>query len=290
MSTEPPLNAVAAARIGYRAAFHGAPEPAVPILQSLADEDSEVRWLLGVCQAAAGLFGSALENLAPLLRQQGPFTAPGHCVAASVYRQIGDFIAAEHHDQVAATTNVSAVRCDALIGLTADAVGVGDLPLARARLAAATSAWQPHWWREGIRLAWVHAETELLGEQISEAPAVLQRALLTARVHRAPRHEAKTAAFLAVMTRIRDEAGGRQLARQLLDSAAQQAQSLSLRPLIWVICGVQWQWLWESPADPVAAAKARAAATAAATAIAADLPDALRMTFAQRADVAVLRD
>ena len=90
---------------GERAAFHGRPGAGVDPLQraaamaaehNLPTESAAARWLLAVCQAAAGRFGPALDALDGLLpvtvdapAERRIFGALGEATLASVYRQLG---------------------------------------------------------------------------------------------------------------------------------------------------------------------------------------------------------
>ena len=288
------MNPAALLESGRHAAFHGAPVVGIGSLQALlatappGDRADEARWLLGVCQGSSGLFGSALSTLAPLW-EGSPFSGHAHCVAGSLYRQLGDFDLAGEHDATAQTSHSAAVRCEAAIGLTADAVGRADAAAARGNLAAAGEQWHPDWWREGIRLHWVAAECALLTDTLDGAGAQLRHALAMAEQHQAPRHEAKTRGFLAVVERCAAPDDPIVVARSvdLVTRAADTAQTLAAWPLVWSFRRLQWRWLLESDAagDAVAAARARDQAARAVALISSDLPPHLRAEFRRRPDV-----
>ena len=280
--------------LGRHAAFHGAPVVGIAPLQGLLATTTEpeirdeARWLLAVCQGASGLYGSALHTLEPLWVSE-PFAGHAHLVAASIHRQLGHFDSARHHDEQALFSTSRSVRCEAFIGLAADAVGCGEADLAAGQLAHARQAWRPDWWREGIRLEWVCAELALLTNRATAAPVGLRGALEVATTHDAPRHVAKTQGFLAVSlhSAFPEDVESRREAMGLLDHAAGAAQALAAWPLVWAFRRIQWHWLQcqgeEASAEPIREHAARAVAL-----ILADLPAHMRPGFRRRPDVADL--
>lgn len=282
--------------LGRQAAFHGSPAAGVlPLRQALADavdtssSRREAALLLGICFGASGQFGSALEAVAPLWSDASPQAGAAHCLAGSIFRQIGDFHGATEHDE-AALESIGSVQCEALLGRAADAVGAGQPDVADRYLRAAHGMWQSEWWREGIRMAWVDAEVALLRGDPSAALPGLRRALAQARRHNAPRHVAKTELFLGVTLRTAsataDAAAAEGESLRLLSEAATGAQQLGAVPLVWAIATVRRQWLLEAGAA-VEARQAELAAARAAMTIAGDLPADLREVWLARPDVHV---
>jgi hypothetical protein len=160
---------------------------------------------------------------------------------------------------------------DALLGLAADAVGLGDATVAAGNLAAAEeiAADRLDWWRQRVRLGWVHAEIALLEGRPGDASEAAGGAVDLAEQSGAPRHVAKGLLFQGVAL---VEDGRLDAAAATLRRGALLAESLGTLPLVW-------------PARAVLDAARRAVA-----AIAEDLPPALREGWLARADVAALRD
>jgi hypothetical protein len=215
-----------------RAAWHGSPAAAVPVLAGLDPEGAvpaRVRWLAGVCLGATGRYRQAARWLAPAGEPAGSLAAS--CLA-SHQRQLGRHAAAEPLDRLAlATAEDTEARADALVGLVADAVGRHDLALARERLGTAT-----RWvnlgdtgWRACVRLAWVTAETALLGSNPDAAVAAGRHADEISRHAEACRHAVKSWLVLGVAL---DAAGRCRPAARVLRRAAAGAARLDLIPLV----------------------------------------------------------
>jgi hypothetical protein len=223
-----------------RAAFHGHPAAADPVLAGL-DPDGllppRVRWLAGVCLGARGRYRQAARWLAPDGVPAG--SAAASCLASHL-RQVGRHAEAEPLDQLAlATATDAGSEADALVGLVADAVGRHDLALARDRIGAATLSvhgaatrsvqLDDAAWRGPVRLAWVTAEAALLGNDPDGAVAAGRRAELCARHATACRHAVKSRLVLGVAL---DAAGRTRPAARVLRTAAAGADRLGLIPLV----------------------------------------------------------
>ncbi len=215
-----------------RAAFHGHPAGADPILAGLDPDgpvEPRVRWLAGVCLGARGRYRQAARWLAP---GGAPAGSPAASCLASHLRQVGRHAEAEPLDQLALATATDAEsEADALVGLVADAVGRHDLTLARSRTAAATRSVEADdaAWRGAVRLAWVTAETALLGNDPDGAVAAGRRAERISRRASACRHAVKSRLVLGVAL----EAAGRpRPAARVLRTAASGAARLDLIPLV----------------------------------------------------------
>jgi hypothetical protein len=215
-----------------RAAWHGSPADAGPVLARLdpvGAVPARVRWLAGVCLGATGRYRQAARWLAPTGEPVGSLAAS--CLA-SHQRQLGRHAVAEPLDRLAlATAADSEARADALVGLVADAVGRHELALARDRLSTATQ-----WvnlgdagWRERVRLAWVTAETALLGSDPDTAVAAGRHADQISRHAEACRHAVKSWLVLGVAL---DAAGRCRPAARVLRKAAAGAARLDLNPLV----------------------------------------------------------
>ncbi len=256
------------------------------------DQLLKARWLLGVCQGAAGLFGSASATLQPLLALP-PAPTPAHvhyagegaCALASIHRQVGRFTEATEFDrwaaQIAGADTV--LGFTATLGLAADAVGRRDRDTAQDHVSTAAQlcSASPQWWRERIRLGWVQAEVDLYWDRPAEAIVAVSRSVAEAEHVGAPRHVAKSLSFLAVA----QHTIGDPAALATLGRAALLAESLGTWPLVWVTRGLLASWL---KANPEEAERNRESARYAISVIAADLPQGLREQWLTRDDVAPL--
>ncbi|HEY6747096.1 MAG TPA: hypothetical protein VI357_15430 [Mycobacteriales bacterium] len=215
-----------------RAAFHGHPAGADPVLAGLDPEGTvpaRVRWLAGVCLGARGRYGQAARWLAPGGVPAG--SAAASCLASHL-RQVGRHAEAEPLDRLALAAATDAeTEADALVGLVADAVGRHDLAEARRRLGPATRSLRGDdgGWRPQVRLAWVTAETALLANEPETAVDAGRRAERISRRATAYRHAVKSRLVLGVAL---DAAGRSRPAARVLRTAAAGADSLDLIPLV----------------------------------------------------------
>jgi hypothetical protein len=267
----------------YAAAFHGAGPPPLP---PAGDERS--RWLAGVWLGGLGRYGPAAEVLLPGGRPAGSLAASAR---ASHLRQLCRHAEAEVLDRLALRRaprptgpDGRAARADALIGLVADAVGAGRLPLARRRLARAAREIAgepgPAGWRELVRLDWVRAEVALLGDDPAAAVGAARAAVARSRAAGAPRHVAKSLLFLGAATSVRS---GARAAVPLLRQAADAATAGGLLPLVWPTRLLLAELL--DPTDPDIAVAERRAAASAICAIRRGLPAAETATLLARPEI-----
>jgi hypothetical protein len=288
---------------GERAAFHGRPGAGIDPLQraaamaaehNLPTESAAARWLLAVCQAAAGRFGPALDALDGLLpvtvdapAERRIFGALGEATLASVYRQLGRHSEARAHDEVALALSdgTGEAGFDAALGLAADAVGLGDALVARDHLAAATALAAGHaeWWRQRVRLGWVQAEVALLEGRPDAAVAAAATSVDQAEQAGAPRHVAKGLLFQGVSL---VEEGRHEQAAVILRRAGLLAESLGTLPLLWPARAVLGALVDES--EPEESQRCFQSARRTVELIAVDLPETLRPDWFSRADVAAL--
>jgi tetratricopeptide (TPR) repeat protein len=286
---------------GERAAFHGRPAAGVDPLrravetataEGLAAEAAGAGWLLGVCLASAGRYGDALEVLDPLAAGAGSaesrvLGALSGATVASVHRQLGRHSVAQGYDERAleGSGGTGEAGFDALLGLAADAVGLGDVEAATGRLGQATALTgdRADWWRQRVRLGWVRAEVALLDGRAEEAATSAHAAVDLAEQSGAPRHVAKGLLFLGVA---QVEAGELADAATVLRRAGLLAESLGTLPLQWPARAVLGALLAEEA--PEESERALAAARRAVTAIADNLPEPLRAEWLGRPDVAAL--
>jgi len=290
---------------GEHAAFHGKPAAAIGVLEQAVvlaqsqDRSAEVAaaaWLLGVALGAGGRYGAALTVLSPLVesgRAAGSppehrlFAALSSGTIASVHRQLGRHAVARDADVAALELSggIGEAAFDANLGLAADAVGLEDLDEAveRATLAERLIPERAdEWWRQRVRLGWVHADIALLEGRAAEAAVVASEAVDRAENARAPRHVAKGLLYLGLAQLSGDDAD----AVQTLRRAATLAESLGTVPLVWPARALLGALLAEN--DVAESDRSLAAARSAVLAIAGDLPPGVRTDFLGRPDIAAL--
>ena len=174
---------------------------------------------------------------------------------------------------------------DAVLGLAADAVGLGEAPAAREHLAAATAlaGAHPEWWRQRVRLGWVQAEVALLEGRPADAVASAAASVDQAEHAGAPRHVAKGLLFQGVSL---VEAGRHDEAASILRRAGLLAESLGTLPLLWPARAVLGALVGEG--DPQEGERCFQSARRTVELMAADLPETLRADWFARPDVAAL--
>jgi hypothetical protein len=210
--------------------------------------DPASRWLAAVTLGGQGHYAAAAALLGELIA--GPdrvLAALAGATLAAHRRQLGGHAAARPLDAAALGWVVVAegglqpagrneghrqlteAAHDALLGLAADALGLGRFDEARRLLARAPEAG----WRGAIRLGWVTAEVELGAGHPEVAVPAAEDASGRATASGAVRHRIKSALVLGVALAARGRAGDRRRAGVLLDDAAREASSLGLLPLVW---------------------------------------------------------
>lgn len=170
--------------------------------------DPEGRWLQAYLHNCFGRFDEAIEVAMDLAQSSNdPLVASRALVtAASALRQTGRHLPAYPLDESAARLAPDdATRAHALIGLAADAAGLGRGSSDPIDQAAALAP--PGDWRIRVRLAWVRCEQALVAGRARKAVTHARDALDRARAAGARRHEAKSLLFLAFALR---EAGDRE--------------------------------------------------------------------------------
>jgi len=254
---------------GARAAAFGSTPHRIP----RAAVEPEERWLVAVALGGQGHYAAAAAELERLAADPAvPRRVAAHAAVtrAAHLRQLGGHAAARSWDArglrlaiaaggaapdrgsaragspggrgtpdggVAAGsddgTDAAAARIDALVGLAADAIGLGDPTGAERLLAAAAPALAAHpSWRPATRAGWVRAELALVLGRPAEAVAPAEAALAAAGRGGSRRHLLKTRIVLAVA---RSAAGVMTPAAAVteLDAAAAECAGLGLLPLCW---------------------------------------------------------
>src|SRR4030088_560952 len=151
---------------------------------------------------ARGRYGSAMADLACVcrLRRDGPLVSLAHSTRASFLRQLGWHDRARRWDGLAMAMAGSDYEAgaDALIGLAADALGVGRFAASAAALQRAgemlTRGVPP---RLPVRLAWVSAELAMVTGDGATAVGHAERAIELAAALGSARHAVKSDMVLA---------------------------------------------------------------------------------------------
>ncbi len=129
--------------------------------------------------------------------------------------------------------DAAAARIDALVGLAADAVGLGDPATARRLLDRAAPALAAHSsWRPGVRAGWVRAELALVLGRPTEAVPPAEAALRGARRGGSARHVLKSRIVLAVAAGAAGTLDAPSAVAEL-DAAAAECAAAGLLPLVW---------------------------------------------------------
>ncbi|MEV4317534.1 hypothetical protein [Actinocrispum sp. NPDC049592] len=224
-----------------RAAFGDRPDIHVTATGTAKDQ-----WLTAVVLGGQGRYAAASALLTALLTDPDPVLAS---LAASTLgshrRQVGGHDAARRLDAAALArlpaaatdgdrdgVDLLGARSDALLGLAADALGVGRLTAAR-RLISAADALGDVGWRGQVRLRWVRAEVELASGHPDAALPHAEAALRRARAAEAARHVAKSEMVLSATLAACGGVTERERARDLAEGVVDRAIEFGLLPLVW---------------------------------------------------------
>jgi hypothetical protein len=204
-------------------------------------------WLRAVAAAGQGRYSSARADLAALRRAQpdGALASLSLSTEASLLRQLGGHRLAAGWDGRALALAQTAgddpmalqAGVDAVVGLAADALGVGRLAASARLLERAeemmrsTEAPPP---RLAIRLAWVSAELAMAGGRGPDAVTHARRAVDVAEqaLPALRRHRVKSDVVLAAALCC---AGSTDLSRAVADAALDDTQIYGLVPLRWAL-------------------------------------------------------
>jgi hypothetical protein len=197
-------------------------------------------WLRAVVAGGQGHYCSARADLAVLRRRQpsGPLASLALSTEASFLRQLGGHRLARGWDgRALALAPPGEATVDAIVGLAADALGVGRLAasarlLGRAADALADADATPP--RLAIRLAWVGAELAMAGGQGEAALHHARRGveLAAAALPELRRHRVKSDVVLAAAL---CSAGDKDRSRGVADAALADTQTYGLGPLRWAL-------------------------------------------------------
>ncbi|BBY79862.1 hypothetical protein H7I53_01695 [Mycolicibacterium pulveris] len=194
-------------------------------------------WLRAVAAGGQGRYASARADLARLCRTQrdGPLTSLAHSTYASFLRQLGRHADARGWDGRASALADSDAEAaaDALIGLAADALGLGRFAAAQRalhraaeRLSDAVSGRLP------VRLAWVSAELAMARGEGVQAVRHAEQAVEAAATLGSARHAVKSDVVRAAAL---CSAGDLDAARRVADAALAETERLGMIPLRWAL-------------------------------------------------------
>lgn len=182
------------------------------------------RWLAGVVLGAQGRYARAATLLFDLLDTE--VAALAAATLASHRRQLGGHAAARRLDSFGLScAHDDEAFADVLLGLAADAVGVGRIGEARRLLDRV----RPNGWRARVRAGWVAAEIELSVGETAMAVPHAEGALEVASASGSVRHRVKSEIVLAAAVAASDTA----MARKLVTRARDDATDLDLLSLVW---------------------------------------------------------
>lgn len=204
---------------------------------------AEEHWLRAVAAGGQGYYASAYTELAVLRRAQadGPLASLASSTCGSLFRQLGGHRQARAWDGPAlwlAGTDAEA-GLDALVGLAADALGLGrfaaaTMLLGRAKAVLGAADAPPP--RLAVRLEWVGAELAMAMGEGAAAVAHAHRGIeLADFAELGPRHRVKSAVVLAAALSC---SGCLDKARAAADTALDATQRLGLLPLQWAVASL----------------------------------------------------
>src|SRR5690625_2100347 len=218
----------------FRAAF-GADSARWPLPPAAGPEQL---WLRAVAAGAQGRYASAHAALDALLRvcPDGPLASLAHSTRGSFWRQLGWHRRARAHDgrALALAGADPQAESDALVGLAADALGVGRFATS-ARLLQRAAGLDPVVPRLPVRHAWVSAELAIATGDAAAAIGYADRARALAAATESARHRIKSDVVAAAAL-----CSGGQLdaARTLADAALTAARQAGLIPLCWALASL----------------------------------------------------
>ncbi|ORW33833.1 hypothetical protein AWB91_06665 [Mycobacterium paraense] len=198
----------------------------------------EQLWLRAVAAGGQGRYGSAYRDLAVLRRSasDGRWASLAHSTHGSFLRQLGWHTLARGWDgrALALAGGDPEARADALIGLAADALGIGRFAAAATLLRRVdlTPGTVPE--RLPVRRGWVAAELAMASGDGRSAVRHAEEAVELAGATGQPsaRHRVKSEVVLAAAL---CSAGEIERARAVAESALDATGRLNLTPLRWAL-------------------------------------------------------
>lgn len=197
----------------------------------------EEHWQRAVAAGGQGRYTSATADLDAVarLRPGGALASLAFTTRASFLRQLGGHDSAREWDGRAWASAGSDVDAgtDALVGLAADALGVGRFAVSDRLLCRASELLgREAPGRLPVRLAWVRAELAMASGDGAAAVSHAERAVGLADRIDSARHATKSQVVLAAA---RCSVGDYDAARRVADEALGAAERLGLLPLSWAL-------------------------------------------------------
>jgi hypothetical protein len=197
-------------------------------------------WLRAVASGGQGRYGSAYGDLAALVRAAASprLVSLAHSTQGSLLRQLGWHTLARGWDgrALALAGSDPEARADALIGLAADALGVGRFAAAATLLTRADAALAPAELadnaaeRLAVRRRWVGAELAMAAGDGASAVRHAEEGVELARAIPSVRHQVKSDVVLAAAL---CSAGVTERARAVAQTALEATGQYGLTPLRW---------------------------------------------------------
>jgi hypothetical protein len=196
-------------------------------------------WHRAVAAGGQGRYALGLADLEALSRAPGAasFASVAHSTRASFLRQLGHHAAARPYDghAWALAGGDPDAGTDALVGLAADALGVGRFALSARLLTRAEPLAGGATGRVRVRSAWVNAELAMFTGRGGLAVGHAERAVDLAGSVGSARHAVKSQVVLAAaLCSVGDVAGSRRVA----DAALDRSRRLGLIPLTWALASL----------------------------------------------------
>ncbi|MGZ6778225.1 MAG: hypothetical protein ACXVGO_04425 [Mycobacterium sp.] len=201
-----------------------------------AARSAEELWLRAVAAGGQGRYANAYADLSEVRRAHrvGRLASLAHSTQASFLRQLGWHDTAKGWDgrAAAAAGGDPEAMTDALIGLAADALGVGRFASSAAALDRAHGLLDSGPPRLRVRLAWVSAELAMATADGATAVSHAERACELSAALGSARHRVKSEVVLAAAL---CSDGRLDRSRAVADAALGVAQRLGLVPLSWAL-------------------------------------------------------
>ena len=199
------------------------------------------RWLRAVAAGGQGHYGLATAELAALRRDAhaGPLASLAHSTHASFVRQLGGHFEARRWDgrAVALAASDPDATVDALLGLAADALGIGRFAASEALLARAETTLNASSrdCRLPLRRQWVATELAMARGDGAGAVRHAELAVELAGSQPSSRHRVKTQVVYAAAL---SSAGRVSEARATAEEALSVTGALGLIPLRWAVASL----------------------------------------------------
>ena len=196
-------------------------------------------WLRAVVAGGQGRYSSAIADLAALRRgPRGPWLSLAHSTRASFLRQLGWHDVARTWDGRASAVAGSdrQAGADALIGLAADALGMGRFAASERALQRAADLLDdavPD--RQHVRIAWVSAELAMARGLGSTAVGHADIGVARAAAFGSARHAVKSEVVRAAALCCAGDLDG---SRRVADSALDDTERLGMIPLRWALASL----------------------------------------------------